>query len=276
MSARWIFVKTGRAGLGNELFPYLRGLERAAELQAEVAMPGWFKLRLGPYIRRERDKREYWRVFRVRSAQELMTRGRAQIRLVVGRSSQVEVVNGMTHYFSDLKQRPEWYREQLTLRLRPGATTTRIPGTYFAVHVRLGDFGRATTTAEWKTNNNVRTPLAWYQSALSALRATWPQVPILLASDGSDEELQPLLGHLGVRRSDAKNAIDDIWTLADAAAIIGSKSTFSAWGSFLGNTPLLLPEGGDVYKPNKLVAEWDEGAWPESWRDAVSERLRST
>src|SRR5215213_2469134 len=61
---RFSYAKLGRAGLGNELFPYLRSLDTAEIEGARLVPPRWFKLRIGPLLRQERDRRHYWLLFR--------------------------------------------------------------------------------------------------------------------------------------------------------------------------------------------------------------------
>jgi hypothetical protein len=61
---RFSYAKLGRAGLGNELFPYLRSLDFAEIDGARLVPPRWFKLRIGPWLRQERDRRRYWLFFR--------------------------------------------------------------------------------------------------------------------------------------------------------------------------------------------------------------------
>src|SRR5215218_4409965 len=61
---RFSYAKLGRAGLGNELFPYLRSLDAAEIEGARLVPPRWFKLRIGPWLRQEHDRRRYWLLFR--------------------------------------------------------------------------------------------------------------------------------------------------------------------------------------------------------------------
>jgi hypothetical protein len=74
---------------------------------------------------------------------------------------------------------------------------------------------------------------------LGQLRSCAPSLPVVVFSDGSDSELRPILGMPGVARARPMSAMDDIWGLASASVLVASSSTFSAWGAFLGNAPVI-------------------------------------
>jgi hypothetical protein len=62
--ARYGDPRLMRAGLGNMLFPWARCFLWCRDNEAAMLAPRWFKLRVGPYVRRESDKRRYDRLFR--------------------------------------------------------------------------------------------------------------------------------------------------------------------------------------------------------------------
>lgn len=166
-------------------------------------------------------------------------------------------------------------------RLRPDPIA--VP--FIALHVRRGDFATGHEEALRAGAANLQQPIRWYVEALHALReSVGADAPAIIFSDGTDDELAPLLSIDGVRRSPYRAAVTDILILSRAAAIIASRSTFSAWASFLGQTPALYFPGARPC-PVSLIEgppsfahepEWDFGQpMPGSFRSAVQSRLSS-
>lgn len=262
----YVLARVGRAGLGNELFPFLRAHEYAQRNGAVLLPSTWWKLRIGPYVRREADKREYWRLFHSPSF-----RDRAHLLFVrLLRRRRLVTMEGMADKFSDLGCPGPWYRGVLEQAARTGVISPpeSRPGRYIAFHVRLGDFAPPSADHTVHDRNNVSTPMGWYESVLLEIRKRDAEIPVLVSSDGGDHELNSLLAVAGVRRSQGANALDDMMVLADAAGIVGSRSTFSAWGAFLGATPLLVALGGNAYTPHNDVFEGEDRL--SEWWDTVS------
>ena len=92
-----------------------------------------------------------------------------------------------------------------------------------AVHVRLGDFP-----------GNRKIPMAWYRDRIIELGKNRR---ILLFSDGRDDELSTLLEMDNVERFYGGGALQDIIAISRCQYLIGSDSSFSAWGAFLGQVP---------------------------------------
>lgn len=95
-----------------------------------------------------------------------------------------------------------------------------------AVHVRLGDYPE-----------HVRIPISWYKERVQEMAQAHPAYRFCLFSDGSDEELAELMRMDNVRRVFFGNAIADIIAISRCCYLIGSDSTFSGWGAFLGQVP---------------------------------------
>ena len=62
----------------------------------------------------------------------------------------------------------------------------------------------------------------------------------LIFSDGSDAELKDLFDLPNVQRVFFGNAISVIYAISKCCYLIGSDSTFSGWGAFLGQVPCLF------------------------------------
>lgn len=272
----YVYPDLGREGLGNLLFPLARALVLCEVLDAQLLLPQWHKLRLGPMIRRERDLRRYHRLFLRPSPRAVAKRARvlatstlvSEDHVVIRRRSATStmVVRGMDDRFASLNGAAPVLLKYLTQTARPGVlagATSAVP--YVALHIRLGDFqpsesevGRPSIILD-----NTSTPISWFVSAVGALRKAGWKDRILVASDGSDDQLKPVLDLPGVVRSDGSNALDDLMSLAGARLLVGSGSSFSAWGAFLGGRALFLQPGRQGFLPEeglRRVREWDETA----------------
>lgn len=267
-----VVPRMGRAGLGNELFPALRAAEIAADLDGTLVAPRWFQFRVGPTLRGERDKRQYWRLFRPPTLEQRILRQRAEWWLRSGRDIDQEIVevSGRRKYYRPFTRPGDWHREVLLRWARTGVVGPKRHGPYVSAHVRLGDFRRAEVDARSIDSNNTSTPLQWYVEEVRALRAARIDLPVVVSSDGEDAELQSLLDLPGVARSGARNALDEIVLLSHAAGLLGSRSTFTSWGAFLGSVPMVVAVGGDAYHPHDLVWEARAGEVPVEWLDQVS------
>ena len=113
-----------------------------------------------------------------------------------------------------------------------------------AIHVRRGDFIARTDQAEIVEHHNSLLPMAWYVNALEAvLDKAGREVPVWLFSDGSDEELEALTSFPNVERVSFGSSIADMLALARCRFLIASGSTFSMWGTYLGQVPTLWHPG---------------------------------
>ena len=89
-----------------------------------------------------------------------------------------------------------------------------------------------------------------------------------LFSDGTDEELGVLLEIPQIKRVFFGNALADMFAISRCRMVVASDSTFSAWGAFLGEVPIVfskrhfppvyknLPEyvlGNSVELPQELI-----------------------
>ncbi|WP_146033064.1 hypothetical protein [Arthrobacter sp. AFG20] len=182
-------------------------------------------------------------------------------------------MKGMDGYFSPLEQPGKYYQTYIRSLCRPDQLSPAIEAPYISFHIRLGDFARSSPEAKQVSANNTATPLSWYTDQAVKLHARYPAIPIFVSSDGTDEELEPLLRLPKVRRTAAKNALDEIFIIAGACGVVGSRSTFSAWGAFLGAVPMFVMNGGNAYMPHSMVWEDDRPESFSSWLAAAEEGI---
>jgi hypothetical protein len=266
----------GRAGLGNALFPWARAELFARKTAARVLAPRWPGLRIGPYVRREPDKRQYSGMFF--APHHVSGLRRLAIKSFAHRVSEAEAIAdptsvfkctrtqvvefcGIEKLFQPLLGEAAFIREELwhmtTATLRPKEKCWRAP--FIAFHVRRGDITRQGFSQEDLNEVKQFTPLSWFISMARALKKDRKlnSIPIVVFTDGSSEEVRELCAIGGVRLHERELAITDLWTMSRARLLFGSGfSTFSMWASFLGGMPT-------IYARNKIqqrVQEADKGA----------------
>lgn len=275
MRSQYVYPEIGRAGLGNELFPLMRSYDIAFESQAKMLWPNWYKIRVGPYVRRERDKRNYWRFMSSGGLAGQCTS--FATRLLRGR--RVDRQAGMANHFRSLPNDPGWYLEALNSFVKPRrrARWSDDDRWYVGVHVRLGDFAPAPADFSSLQENNTSTPMSWYLDVIRWVNSYAPHVPVRVMSDGLDAELSELLAMPNVERHIGGDALNDICALARSIAIVGSRSTFTAWSAFLGQVPLLVPPGGNAYLDERsCVFEGNDAKLYETWWRSALHRTNQT
>jgi hypothetical protein len=90
-------------------------------------------------------------------------------------------------------------------------------------------------------------------------------VSAIVFSDGTQQELAPLLREPRVTRASDRSAIHDLLFMSEALVSIGSPSGLAMWGSFLGQVPRISFPG---QRKERLIAgagaidpepEWESG-----------------
>lgn len=224
------FFRLSGPGLANCMFFAANAYLASVKKNGKFIEPTWFKFSIGPWIRRERDKRFYSRIFRnygiggARKAVILLLWKMGLINL--------EVFSGLGSYFSSLNSDCELVRDYFK-RITKRSTLEKLYKVNFnntiAVHVRLGDY-----------SPNMRVPLEWYRSVIQNISNISPSLKFLIFSDGTDDELQILTQLPNVKRAFFGDAYTDMLAISRCKLLIASDSTFSAWAAFLGNVPIIF------------------------------------
>lgn len=253
----------GRYGLAHSLLAWARCELWCRDQGVAMLAPNWNHLRIGPYLRCERDKREYHRLFHfpsyvtgLRRHWLIATRPHVPANGLVPDLHKRQLIvfeNKVSRNFEDHFYEVVGRGAELLDALRAMTKECHLPDAaallepHIAVHVRLGDFSEPPPDANangLQGLTNTRLPIYWYAHALSALRdALGRPVPAIVYSDGEDAALAPLLALPAVRRAPLGSAVTDLLSIAMAAALVSSGSGFSIWGSFLGGVPRLCFPG---------------------------------
>ena len=208
-----------------------------------MAPTRWWQVKVGPAMRRERDLRLYTGMFapepwavdgplRAWSRQILPEPVRLGHEPRVLKKDELIVFRGLADYFDRLAPHRALIAERLALVSRLSVSPEVFP---VAAHVRRGDFSLASRTGD-----------EWFLGVARSLRALGYTELIPLFSDGTIEELAPLLDE-GFVRQQGGSALEDLWALANSRILLASgASTFSSWGAFLGSALTVGPADHDI------------------------------
>jgi hypothetical protein len=251
------YSDVGTFGLAHSLLAFARCVLWSRDNDVPMLAPTWlrFQHRIGPILRRERDNRQYHRLFRfpgyitgLRRLAVLATAERIAAessdlaavarerpgKLVVFRN--LLVMNEETHFHEIIGRGPR-VREELLAITKPHHVPQPIARPYISLHVRMGDFSAAPSAEKLRAGaKNARIPLQWYCSMLTGVRARLGRdVPAVVTSDGSDEELDQLLRLPAVQRTPRQSSVSDLLSMSQGSLLISSGSGFSMWGAYLGD-----------------------------------------
>lgn len=224
------WVRLSGPGLANCLFVAARAYLMSNSLRADFIAPTWEKLSIGPLLRREKDKRHYIGLFRKSGIS-----GLHKLLLILALrfgNKQIIKIAGLGNYFLDLHDNPELARNYI-LSIINKKSISKVNQAELknavAIHIRMGDYAPED-----------RTPLSWFNSVIACIQKVVPQQQFIIFSDGTDEELVDILQCRNTRRAFYGNALADLVAISSCRLVVASDSTFSAWGAFLGNKPIIF------------------------------------
>lgn len=224
----WGWFRLSGAGLANTMFVAARAYINAKEQGLEMLSPTWRKWGIGPWLRGERDKRVYSRLFYNKGIS-----GFRKLWILKFQKSKLVTYQGNGAHFVDLESKHKLVYEYFREITRPEAIA-QVPNAeelknYIAVHVRLGDY-----SAKW------RIPTEWFKGIIENVQKLDSKSKFLIFSDGTDEELAILTELPNTERVFYGNAYADMVAISRCKMLIASDSTFSCWGAFLGRVPTLF------------------------------------
>lgn len=252
-------------GLGNRLFPWGRCVIDSDRTGTPMLAPAWWwPVRKGALFAGGISRRAYLRqgllvnVFQPRAGdvsgvkkQWILARAEVVPESAQSNSESALVVREFrdeANQFADL-------RDHRALLLGAFRAMTRQPWLKLAdahrdvpigVNIRRGrDFKDAATNADFQTQGALRTPLSWFIGMLRAAREhAGTQVPAIVVSDGTADDLAPILAEPNVQLLRPGCPASDILVLSSCRMLIASGgSSFSAWAAFLGAVPVFTIPG---------------------------------
>lgn len=295
------YADVGRFGLAHSMLSWARCRLWCDRHAVPMLAPSWLQPRVGPFLRRERDKRQYHRLFEFGD----YVRGLRKLRVLAGanrvaaETADLEAVlrlpqrqlvvfsNRMSlneeSHFCEIVGQADAVRFALTRMTKSAYRPPADRQAHVAVHVRMGDFSApASMDALHQGSKNSRIPIDWYVDVVNTLRARAGAVVVRVYSDGSDDALAPLLRLPGTTRAPKQASITDLLAMAQARVVVSSGSGFSMWGAYLGDAPRICfrgqrfarvlppPQGAGV----DLEPECEAGhGLPDAFVDVVRSRL---
>lgn len=255
-----VWCKLPKAGLGNQLFPLLKAFVFGRLNNLPVVVTNYHQLKIGPYIRGEKNKRKYRHsfVFEKNLLGEWLDRQKVKPEKFAKVIDEPELttinqVNTLfrfsqiphwSDFFAGLKEHRQTTIELLHSILHPEVKEklNNLTAGKIGVHVRMGDFRKLKAGEDFSKVGAVRTPENYFLDTLEMLQTVQGAAePISIFTDGKPGELPTLSMLPGARIIEGNPDIVDLLLLSKCKIIIASAgSTFSYWAGFLSNSPLLL------------------------------------
>lgn len=249
-----VYARLPRGGLGNKLLVWARALVFARQSGLTLYVSGWADIKIGPYIRGERSKRQYWGYFKDSAAPGLFRRFMFSYLYSVHHepdldSYQATALRNMNQlylydavpswrdYFYGLRGHEEYVRSSFLNMIKPRYRKQLLRQKFpvIGVHIRRSDFRELEPGESLGENCNVRTPIAYYLDVISALRrkAGLP-LPVTVFTDGRVEDVADILALPDVVMATPNPDIVDLLLLSKSKYLVTSLgSTFSYWAAYL-------------------------------------------
>lgn len=235
LPCRWDlkFLRIGGSGIGNCLFVFSKALIYAKKHQIRLINPAWINISIGPYLRREVDKRHYLSIYYKNGVSGII---KAYIFLqnlinCLYNKSVIYIIEDIEDYFQPLIAEHKYISSEIYSISQNIFYPEKIAES-IAVHVRLGDYKKSNRSI----NNN------WFIGVINEInRITNFKYKFILFSDGKDNELEDIMMIKNVNRlkGNNKNCFEEILLMSKCKFIIGSDSTFSGWAAYLGQKPFI-------------------------------------
>ncbi len=259
----FVICKLPKAGLGNQLFPLIKAHVFAHLNKLPIIVTNYHHIRLGPYLRREKNKRKYHGFFRFqRSALgALWERRKLAVTKYYKSVEEPPITNigakylkdtvyvfsampSWVNYFEGLKENRELAIEILNKIVRPelAIRVNQSGEPVIGVHVRLGDFRKLNPGEDFSRVGAVRTPQDYFIHVINGIREIHgTNLPVSVFTDGHAGELERILALPGVELVSGNNDLVDLFLLSRSKIIITSAgSTFSYWAGFLSDAILVM------------------------------------
>lgn len=251
-----IFCKIPRAGLGNQLFVISHAILFAKNNSQKIIFLNYSQLKIGPYLRRERSKRQYNDFFVFQKGIFVLFYN--QIRYFLNSKKDLKIdpelddinshnvlfreIPHFTEYFRRLKPYKELVRLELINIIRENIRRQidQLPQIDVAIHVRLGDFQKLQNGISFSNVGSTRTPMDYFIESINKIKAKNPAYNFWIFTDGHRHEVSELLEINGVELFNSVNDIVDLYQMSKSKILITSAgSTYSYWAGFLGDCEII-------------------------------------
>jgi len=250
-------IRAPGPGLGNILFPISRAVVGKEIRGGSVILPTMRQLKVGTFIRREKDKRTYGDIIRPRTAKEWLDWWHVQTlskdnEYDLKKLHNVTSYEGLGNQFHDIQN----YRNEIIQYIKSISNLSLEDSNKpydIAVHIRLGDFQSDDSNNQYQ---NTRIALDWYKLAIKSAKEKIGKKRCsgVLFSDEDPDFLIKKLGLLNFTPEPRGNALQSIFKMSNSDILVGSRSTFSLWAQFIGNSYTIWPKDFELNK-YKIVNE---------------------
>ena len=285
-----VVVWLPRAGLGNKLYLWAKGWVFARLNQGQFHCFGWTQLKLGPILRSEKCSRLYWDQLRRETLIAAVSTGFHWLtshKVIDPPVERVSLITGKTTFifreihahlipqdsFRSLVDFRDALREELLSQLTPRCQESleATPAPLVGIHIRRGDF----------RHFNWWTPIESFCARLQAVRKlAGACLAATIYSDGTLEELQPLLSMERVTLAPSNPDIVDLLLFSRSRIMITSRaSTFSNMAAFLSDgvvlrDPLFCHQSSRPAAVNTLWYEGSVSETPGTWPELAKHNIR--
>ena len=261
-----VIAKLPKAGLANKLFVWAKAKVFSKQHNINQVTIGWFDLKIGPWLRREKTKRIYLNYFKDGGISDYLKYFYFILnrRVIYNPDTLVsqncvylfDKIPHWKYYFDDIKKyrafiKGELYKNLSTKTLKNLAS---LNSPQVGMHIRLGDFRTLNDDKEFKSVGSVRTPLPYFNNIIKTLNeiANY-DIEITIFTDGHESEIESIVKLPNVKLANKNSDIVDLLLLSKSKLIIMSAgSTFSYWAAFLSKADV-------IYHENFPINFWDNG-----------------
>lgn len=231
MEKKYIVLKLPRYGLSNKIITYCKLMIIARESKQELLFVGWAHIAIGPYLRKEKNKRRYNGMLKsssvlqyhfVKFFKKKHLDNYQEVLIAHSHFNIDPLISDISYFVNEFDfVKNSFYNLIQKKILNQLAEMDKVK---VGIHIRLGDF----------KNSNSHTPITYYLNIINKLRASCSNLPITDFSDGRKEELESILVLENVTMFNSGNDLIDLLQLSSADAVVTTKgSSYSYWAAFL-------------------------------------------
>lgn len=245
-----IYCKIPKGGLGNKLFVISNALIYSRLINAKIVFIKSVEFKIGPYLRREKNKRRYKNFFKFNFNFFITPFQRNKIINEPRFSDKIDkesiVIFSKLPHWSILFDKIREYRnlciEEIFNSLSdPIKLIIKSLDTIdVAVHIRLGDFKKLQDSDDFSLVGSTRSPRDYFLNNINRIKTINPEYKFFIFSDGYESELNWILKEENVFFYESINDIVDLYQMSKSKILITSAgSTYSYWAGFLGECQII-------------------------------------
>jgi hypothetical protein len=258
----------------------------------------YHQLKIGPWLRGEKNKRNYKGFFNFEKnaiaaqmdRRKAIQNSKSDLVLEpdiekltdneIGCNYLFTSVPHYEHHFDGLQERRnlvlEIFWNLISHKIKQNLD--QLPKPCIGVHIRLGDFKKAVEGIKFGTVGHTRSPEEYFVNMVRSIRKVHgTSLPVTVFTDGKKRELQQLFALENVFLSKGNDDLTDLLLLSKSEILITSAgSTFSYWAAFLSDATVLVhPTYTNIkIRPENIQDRFYEGAFDET-NECMVKRIQS-